>query len=474
MIASPSDVTEKRKICVQEMASWNSRNSEFQKICFISTGHDINAAPDSGKHPQEILNKKILKSADILICIFGNRVGSPTEKHTSGTIEEYREHTKTGKRTLVYFSGEPAPRKIDPDEIKKMNDFKESIKNECLYYEYSDENDFKKKLSEHLDQVAKELPQKTPEKEADALSRTSSQHAAFFENQNEYSDDAYSDIDFRTHDSEIKEMLEDLDSGDFAKQNSAIKSISLILQNKSVDSRNISSNEIFVLGRRIYRSAREEGRGNGSYEAQDFLRNFRNRISSFSEENSLHLLNGIFYEIYFDEKGVFRIKRSKGEVIEVPALKEDFVRTFFEIQSIERYAPSVSFIREKLEKYKNDLLVLPDNPPETFVLTIELSRTEDSSENFNIVSIKYKENELIRNSSGVRDNYWRIFFGSSISLDSLLSEIQKRWGIPKQQVVFKTICSNKDIDMKSIETRRMGFRDYESACIINPLDKSAL
>lgn len=48
--------------------------------------------------PQLIINNSIIKNADMVIALFGSRLGTPTARATSGTIEEIEEMIKAGKQ----------------------------------------------------------------------------------------------------------------------------------------------------------------------------------------------------------------------------------------------------------------------------------------------------------------------------------------------------------------------------------------
>lgn len=53
--------------------------------------------------PQLIINNSIIKNADMVIALFGSRLGTPTARATSGTIEEIEEMIKAGKQVFVCF-----------------------------------------------------------------------------------------------------------------------------------------------------------------------------------------------------------------------------------------------------------------------------------------------------------------------------------------------------------------------------------
>jgi hypothetical protein len=145
MLVSPSDIKEERQICINTIVEWNAINAEALDTIFNIIGWDINAHPATGIPPQEILNKQLLEKADILIGLFWTRIGTPTKKYNSGSVEEIMEHIRSGKPALIYFSSVPImPGSVDVEQFNKLMDFKNSIKNQSFYKEYSDINEFQR------------------------------------------------------------------------------------------------------------------------------------------------------------------------------------------------------------------------------------------------------------------------------------------------------------------------------------------
>jgi asparagine N-glycosylation enzyme membrane subunit Stt3 len=151
MIASPNDVIEERKTSRDVIYEWNSIHSKNRRILLNPIGWDINAYPETGHHPQAILNKQLLNEADILIAILWNRIGTSTKDFKSGTIEEITKHVNSGKPALLYFSNaEVSLKNVDMEQYNKLKEYKESIKSTSYYNEYNSITEFKSNLSKHL------------------------------------------------------------------------------------------------------------------------------------------------------------------------------------------------------------------------------------------------------------------------------------------------------------------------------------
>ena len=68
----------------------------------------------------------------------------------------------------------------------------------------------------------------------------------------------------------------------------------------------VSANELFVLGRNIYRAAN----GN-SYACHRFIEAFENN-TNIPDEAKIHILNGMAFEIYYDSEGNLRQNMKTG------------------------------------------------------------------------------------------------------------------------------------------------------------------
>lgn len=151
MIASPSDVQKERDAIRQLIHEWNDLHSKTEAIVLLPLGWETHAAPTMGDRPQALINKQVLADADLLVAVFWTRLGSPTGKAASGTVEEIEEHISAGKPAMLYFSNADVPRaQIDHEQDKALDEFKQSCRPRGLVEEYRDLPDFKEKFRSHL------------------------------------------------------------------------------------------------------------------------------------------------------------------------------------------------------------------------------------------------------------------------------------------------------------------------------------
>ena len=150
MIGAPSDIKEEVQIAKDVINEWNYLHTELHHKVLLPLHWSISAYPNSGKHPQKIINEQVVDKSDLLICIFGSKLGTPTDTDISGSVEEINEHLKAGKDVMIFFRKNLEIESLDDmQQVEKLLKFKESIKGNALFEEY-EKNSFKSILSQKL------------------------------------------------------------------------------------------------------------------------------------------------------------------------------------------------------------------------------------------------------------------------------------------------------------------------------------
>lgn len=152
MIASPGDVAEERKIVTEQIYRWNDANAAARQLVLLPVKWETHTTPQLGAHPQKIINRQLLDDTDIVIGIFGTRIGTPTEDYASGTVEEIKLHAAAGKTVKVYFSDVPRPPSaINYEQYASVQKFREEIQSDGIYATYVSLEQFRGDFSHHLD-----------------------------------------------------------------------------------------------------------------------------------------------------------------------------------------------------------------------------------------------------------------------------------------------------------------------------------
>jgi hypothetical protein len=156
-IASPSDVSDERNAILEIFVRWNDANGHafLHPVMWESS-----SVPALGDHPQHILNKQIIDKSDLLIAILWSKLGTPTPTAGSGTVEEIREFIKYkgAGRVMLYFCCRDLPyNSTDPGELARLHQFKEQMRPQGLFHEYTTCEEFEKELYRHLDTKIRDL-----------------------------------------------------------------------------------------------------------------------------------------------------------------------------------------------------------------------------------------------------------------------------------------------------------------------------
>lgn len=151
MIASPSDVKSEREIVRKVIYDWNAIHSEEKSMVLLPVGWESHTSPEMGDRAQAIINRQTVDKCDLLVGIFGTRLGTDTGKYPSGTIEEIENHIKSGKPAMVYFSNQLGDSgSFEAEQYTELMKWKKYYRNRGLCENYDSDSDFREKFSRQL------------------------------------------------------------------------------------------------------------------------------------------------------------------------------------------------------------------------------------------------------------------------------------------------------------------------------------
>ncbi len=162
MIASPSDVEAERQIIRDVIYEWNAAHSKATSLVLLPVGWETHSSPEMGDRPQEIISKQILRDCDLLVAVFGMRLGTDTGKAASGTVEEIEEHLNAGRPAMIYFSDVKVKKSsIDQTQLASLIEFQNDCMSKGLIEKYDSTNEFRQKFTQQLQIKVQEklLPQ---------------------------------------------------------------------------------------------------------------------------------------------------------------------------------------------------------------------------------------------------------------------------------------------------------------------------
>ncbi|MGO2992855.1 MAG: hypothetical protein ACTIDY_15450 [Halomonadaceae bacterium] len=161
-VASPGDVSEEREVLESVVTELNHTWSKSLGVRLELLRWETSTRPGIGSEPQAVINSQIGDEYDVFIGILWGRIGTPTAKAESGTLEEFeRAHARwvadrSSLEIMVYFKDKPIkPSEIDGDQNNRVQHFKRSLGDEgVLHRTFEGIENFESLVRAHLSAVA--------------------------------------------------------------------------------------------------------------------------------------------------------------------------------------------------------------------------------------------------------------------------------------------------------------------------------
>lgn len=238
-----------------------------------------------------------------------------------------------------------------------------------------------------------------------------------------YSDEAKADVDFPLKNgNKIAGLIKAMKTYNWYQQNPAIVDV------LKLDWGKVRADEAFVLGRNLYQCAcGSENR------AVAFLDKLRQELASIPTERALDLLNGMFFEVYFDAAGEFRSGKIKGRCLE----------KLLAIQTVKKYEPSMLLIQRTLEPYRDELPFVPSTSPQEVVVELSVRRSAPPM----VKALTIGGRSLLhedKDSGSPEGRVWRLSY-RGFTLKELKAQLAEEWSIP---LALLTITPDRKLDLK--------------------------
>jgi hypothetical protein len=157
LVASPSDVLTGRDTVESAINRWNIDNASDAGVVLLPVRWETSATAEIGGAPQDVINRQLVETSDILIGIFGTRLGSPTATNLSGTAEEIQQFLESGRPATVYFSNERvAIDDIDADQLSALRSFRKDLQTRGLLGRYDSEQSLQIQVYSYLVRIVRE------------------------------------------------------------------------------------------------------------------------------------------------------------------------------------------------------------------------------------------------------------------------------------------------------------------------------
>jgi hypothetical protein len=137
---------------------WNDLNLEAIGAAVHPVMWEMSATPVLGGAPQDLLNDEIVDASDVLVAVFLGRLGSPTEREPSGTVEEIKRMVAAGRPVLVYFMTKSVLLEdIDPQQLAALHEFKKWCASQGIYRECRTDEQLHHEFERDLTRVIRDL-----------------------------------------------------------------------------------------------------------------------------------------------------------------------------------------------------------------------------------------------------------------------------------------------------------------------------
>lgn len=227
-----------------------------------------------------------------------------------------------------------------------------------------------------------------------------------------YSQAARADVNFPVAVSTpVTDIIVDLKSVQWPRQNDAV------LRIPKLNWTEITSDQAFVLGRNVYQSACSNAR-----EAEKWLGDLRQQLAGLPSQIACDLLNGMFFEVYFDSHATFRAAN----------IKDQHLHRLLDLQTVPTYAPSIHFIRTELAPYRSRLPFLPATQPEHIRVELEVDRQSPP----NITSLTLRGRSLLERTDPHESSLlhaWRRS-RSEMTVSELQARLVRAWHVESDRV----------------------------------------
>ncbi|HEV2516607.1 MAG TPA: DUF4062 domain-containing protein [Devosia sp.] len=163
-VASPSDTEEERSRIALAISEINDTWSRSAGIRLELVKWETHAYPALGEDAQDVINHQIGDDYDVFVGVMWQRFGSPTQRFSSGTEEEFHrakarhDSDPRSVRVMFYFKDAPvAPSKIDLEQMAKVQAFRRTLGAAgSLHWSFEDSDHFEKLVRIHLQRVVQE------------------------------------------------------------------------------------------------------------------------------------------------------------------------------------------------------------------------------------------------------------------------------------------------------------------------------
>jgi len=158
-LASPGDVLAERRYVEEVVAELNRTVANEKGLVLQVIRWENDAFPGYGMDAQALINEQIaaMEKYALFIGIIWNRLGTPTPRAESGTVEEFERaaqaRAQSGQPEIWFYFRQAAARLDTPDQLeqrKKVLALKEQVQAKGLPWTYKNPSEFRDKFRNQM------------------------------------------------------------------------------------------------------------------------------------------------------------------------------------------------------------------------------------------------------------------------------------------------------------------------------------
>src|SRR5215216_5110077 len=145
LIGCTADLGEEANAIVETISRWNTVQPTDNPVILHPVFWKSHGTARPGvKYIQEGLNRQIVDKSDIMVAVFWTRLGTKTPSAPSGTVEEIREFSRSGKPVSVYYSRRQVdPSAVDADQLRRLQSWEKEFNKHVLTKTFADTAELK-------------------------------------------------------------------------------------------------------------------------------------------------------------------------------------------------------------------------------------------------------------------------------------------------------------------------------------------
>lgn len=202
-----------------------------------------------------------------------------------------------------------------------------------------------------------------------------------------YDENVVKDRQYQYKGKVIDKIIEQLKTYNWHKQNPAI------LEFFEIPAFEMTKNEKFIMGRNLYQCS------SYAVQATNFIENLSSKLEPYFDGEENHLLNGILYEIYFNNNGDFRHKN----------IKKNMIEEVFILRYDRHFKKSFEFLNKILEPFKGELFFIPIDGSEPIIDIDIYAEQKRRKEIFTDKEIEYQEIQTVKiNQVNIIESFSRV------------------------------------------------------------------